>query len=111
MNVLLNHFTQPIIPWLFFVLQLDTSDKVNPIATTPIIEIIQEKIDKYILPWTFLKISAFFKKIPAPIDEPITSKIAEKKEIFLCFFVTVESWLLINFLLFKFLVLVIYNYL
>jgi hypothetical protein len=68
---------------LFFFDPDDISDKVTPIAKTPIMATIQHTELKTILPWLLLKISLFLKKIPAPSVEPITNKTMLKKPIFL----------------------------
>ena len=51
------------------------------IKITPKIEIIHENKANIVLPPTLPRTSPFFKNIPAPIEEPITNKIAEKNNL------------------------------
>jgi len=68
-------------------------------------ETIQEIRAKTILLPVLPNISPFFKKMPAPMEEPITKRTAEKKVIF--FFVT-SPWA--TFFPFLFITFILYLY-
>jgi hypothetical protein len=86
--LLLKVFTQPTIPSRLSNLLEDTiSIKANAMAKMPTNAITQASIEKMILQCVLVITSSFFKKIPAPIDDPITNIIVDKKPIF--FFVDI----------------------
>lgn len=62
----------------------EISTKANAMAITEIEAIIQQKIANTSDDCDKSKTSLDLKKIPAPIDDPITINMAEKKEIFFC---------------------------
>ena len=66
--------------------EISTSAKAIPI--TEAAAMIQQKMASTSEDWEESKTVLDLKKIPAPIEEPITTKMAEKKEIFFW----VDAW-------------------
>ena len=84
---LLKTFVHPITDKLSFLAET-TSTKAKAMATTEMAAIIQQNIANNNDPSELSRTLCDLKNIPAPIEEPITTKIAEKNEIFFC----VDAW-------------------